>query len=185
MSSIAAARRCSQINEERYESAAAKACGRMTGVRSVLCSSLALLALTVSACNSDDQPAVSGPAAASVRITTDLADRVLSGPGLPARGRPCHKRIRAGNPSGWEYSSVAAVRGATCERAVAVVAALAERVRERSDAGADCYPGYCTLEPAPRIRGLKCDWHSLSDGLGRITCHDKSTVVDAAVVADN
>ena len=80
---------------------------------------------------------------------------------------------------------MAAVRGAKCERAVAVVAALAKRVTQRSDAGADCYPGYCTLEPAPRIRGLRCDWHSLSDGLGRITCHDKSTVVDAAVVADN
>lgn len=56
------------------------------------------------------------------------------------------------------YRDVAVSGQRDCRAATNVIVALADRVAERSEAGEDCFPGYCTAsKPAPTtVAGHRC-----------------------------
>lgn len=112
----------------------------------------------------------------------DPHDAVLSGPGLPARGRSCRTRIETG---GYSYSSLAAVKRATCATTVRTFRALLVQVMRRARAGEDCYPGLCTLDSPMASLGFRCTTMGLSDGLAKLTCRRGPSIIDAATLSDD
>jgi hypothetical protein len=111
-------------------------------------------------------------------VIADPHDAVLRGPGLPPRGRSCHTRIESGGF--YSYSSLAAVRAASCTTTIRTFTALFEQVMSRSRAGEDCYPGFCTLDSPMTSNGFRCTALGLGDGLARVTCRRGPEVIDAA-----
>ena len=118
----------------------------------------------------------------SVRVVRDRDDTVQRGPGLPARGRSCHTRIESGH---YSYSSLAAVKHATCATTVRTFTALLEQVIRRTRAGEDCYPAFCALDSPMRSRGFRCTHMGLGDGLARVICQRGRSLIDAAALADH
>ena len=118
--------------------------------------------------------------ASSVRAVRDLHDTVLRGPGLPARGRSCHTRIESGR---YSYSSLAAVKRATCATTVRTFTALLTQVVRRTRTGEDCYPAFCALDGRMKSRGFRCTAVGLGDGLSRLTCRRGRSLIDAAALA--
>src|SRR5688500_7993984 len=89
---------------------------------------LLLAAALVAGCSKASRPEYDAPRAVTV-VADHPHDAVLSGPGLPARGRSCHTRIESGFDS---YSSLAAVRAASCTTTIRVFTTLFEQVISRA-----------------------------------------------------
>lgn len=142
-------------------------------------STFALLLVTALVVGCSNAPRPRNESRQAVTVVADPDDEVLSGPGLPARGRACHTVIKSGF---YSYSSLAAVRNASCTTTIRTFTALFEQMLSRSHAGEDCYPGFCTMNSPMTTHGFRCTALGLGEGIARLTCRRGPQIIDAATV---